>query len=342
MAEDKPTQSNHLWSVVKPVFSANANGVAGQTQPKRLWEKIQSLFIRKPDHDPKLVGRIYEMNQNANHLYSELLAVKVDLEKEVEPVLLSLVEAVVDPLIKEARRLKILMEQEKSVSQQVINIKKYSEWIEKAKIWVEICAKRSQKEAIRKAIIDYSIDEFRTVIDRDMQIIQDYLTHFLNELEFLPEEKKELEARLEETLTQHLIGLQKLKAQPDNLSLGMLGSWRVEIDRLREKFFSDSLHTIDTLVQEVAPKLAKEEESEQYLKFVSRCAQLEEKLAVLSRDIERLDLDNIELKKDILARFDTLEDEVHQLNSDLRLDHAHIERLQAVMDQLGNLRQTYL
>lgn len=307
------------------------------TKLGRFLQKINLYFKNEAisPTDIHLAGRIRELDKNLDGVLAELNQVKEELEKEVDPDLFNLVNAVVDPLVKECNRLK-----NTNAAKVDGDFQKYAQWIEKAKMWVELCSKRNEKEAIIEAVIDYNSEEFKGFIDRDLKLIQDYLNHFLDTI---PDDKElghTIRLHIEDKVVPHLIALQELKEKNYIGDFSHLSKWRATVHHLREQHFSDALHAIDLLAQTLSPVTEEEIEHPDHdeVEIFHRIEKLEQKVAKLADQIPSLESADIDRKKYCETQFSLLENEAHQLNSDLRLSQPQIEHLQALMNRLATIR----
>jgi hypothetical protein len=202
-------------------------------------------------------------------------------------------------------------------------------------MWVELCSKRNKKEAISKAVVDHNIQELHAIINKDLQIINDYFDHLLEHYHMTEDRRQALKAKIKTDILAHVLALQGLQQKPQDLSLANINSWRIEFDQRREKHYSAALHAIDALIQKENPAVFDEEESEHYIDILKRMATLEEKMHAFSH----IDLKDAVQKKLALNQLLQLEDEAHHLNADLRLSQETSERLQPLMQQITALRK---
>jgi len=311
----------------------------------RFVDRIRSTFQKfqtKAPREPQLMGRIHDLQKTANSVLKQLRMIKDEFRKEVDPDVFAYVEEVIDNIIKEVSRLHKSIEQPGSVLQQAKRYQRYSQWVEKAKLWVQICSKMGDKQSIIKAIIRYTIDDFLEVIDRDIQVINDYQEHMLDALAVDEEEKIALAQRLEMRLEPYLKSLNDLRTKPKDLPLHEIALWKSQVDKRREKFFDAALHAIDKIINQSIPDTTGEEEHEHLVDVLSQVIYLEHEVPSLydaiymSKNPSKIEL------SEYMARLDLLEHEVHQLNLDLRLTPDLIDRLQVVSEMLEYARKKLL
>lgn len=308
----------------------------------RFVDRIRSTFQRfqnKPQYDSQLAGRIQDLQKTANSVLTQLRTIKDELRNEIDQDIFSYVEEIIDPIIKEVSRLHKSMEQPASMRHQAKTYQRYSQWIDKAKLWVQICSKVNDKEAIVKAIIRYTIDDFLMVIDRDIQVINDYQEHMLDALAVEEEEKIALAERLGTRLEPYLRGLNDLRTKPKELPLKEIALWKAQVDKRREKYFDAALHAIDKIINDTIPDSSGPEEHEHLVDVLSQLVYLEHEAPNLYDEIfmsVNLSVEKINIFE---SRLLLLDQEVHQLNLDLRLTPDLIDRLQVISEMLDQARQ---
>jgi hypothetical protein len=327
MAPKKPKPSNAQDSFIKEPAKKRLTILA------RFVDRIRSTFQRfqnKPLQEHPLVGRIQDLQSKASAVLIQLQAIKNELHKEIDAEAFVYIEAVIDPLIKEVSRLHKSIEQPRSVLHQAKTYQRYSQWVEKAKLWIQICSKTTDKEALFKAVIRYTIDEFLEVIDRDVQVITDYQEHMLEALSIDEEEKIDLAQRLEVRLQSYLHALNALRVKPENLPLKEIAVWKAQVDKRREKYFDAALHAIDKIVNQSLPDSRDEEENEDLKDALIQIAYLEKHIPPWYDEINLAETLTFTQKADFKSQLELWEQKIHRLNLDLRLTPELIERLKTL------------
>lgn len=308
----------------------------------RFVDRIRSTFQRfqsKPQKDLLLTGRIQDLQKTAQSVLRQLNSIKEEIKIEIDSEIFSQIDEVLEPLIKEFSRLRKSMEEAGSVTHQAKTYQRYSQWIEKAKLWVQICSKANDKEAIIKAITHYTIENFLEVIDRDIQVINDYQEHMLDALAVEEEEKIALAQHLEGRLSSCLKALNGLRRRPENLPLREIAIWKAQVDKRRERYFETALHIIDKVINETIPDTSGHEEHEHLADILSQIAYLEQEAPSLYNEVDAIQKIDPEQKEFFHSRLIILEEEVHHLNLDLRLTPDLIDRLQAVYELLEETKK---
>lgn len=307
----------------------------------RFVDRIRSTFQKfqnKPTQDFQLTGRIQDLQRTAFTVMQELEVIKQELKKEIDADVFFYVEDVIDPITREVSRLNKSLEQPGTVTHQAKAYQRYSQWIEKAKLWIQVCSKAKDREGILKAIIRYTIDDFLEVIDRDLQVLNDYQEHMLDALAIDEEEKIALAQRLELRLEPYIKGLNELRVRPMDLSLQQIAIWKSQVDKRREKYFDASLHAIDKIINQSIPDSSSDSDQEHLVDVLSQIVYLEHECPRLYDEIYMAKKPNQSQIDAFSSRLISLEHEAHQLNLDLRLTPDLIERLQVITDMLEQVK----
>jgi hypothetical protein len=215
----------------------------------RAIQKSLSFFQKKSTSDTQLSGRFQELTKTAREALQELVTLKEELREHVDPSLFIHVEAVLDPLIKEISRIQRVVEHENNPTLQVQVFRRYSQWIDKANAWIDIKKHNKDKNSIEAAVMAHIFGEFFERIERDLQVINDYQQHMIDNLPLDENELGQLWVDLETKLGPFIKSLVELKKVPTNLPIERLTQWKQNVDQRREKYFDGALFMIDHLVE---------------------------------------------------------------------------------------------
>lgn len=218
----------------------------------RFVQKIGQIFGRSNSQksELKLSGRILELQARADQVFSELVVFKKEIKEKIDGELFSLVVVFLDPLMKETGRAIPHAGNDENAVHQVKLFSRYIESIEKANDWVQIGRDAGNREELERAIIRQVAKEFLQKIDRDIQVIQDYLSCALSGVRKSEKIKNELSESLMPNLTFKFRALGELKLLPEDFSLQSFMQWRIFSDEKRERYFSEALHLIDRFAEE--------------------------------------------------------------------------------------------
>jgi len=292
--------------------------------------KVQALFITPPKEDNKLSGRIRELDANAKDVLKVLSTVREDLKKEVDGELYSYVESVMAPMIRDVERVKNIVKNDGAIHTQVGAFNKYNQWIDKAKLFVHVCNTAKNKDEISKVVVQHTIDDFIAIIDRDLQLVEDYQGHLFTELQVTKEERKDLKKELDEDLEYHIESLMELKNYPKKLDLENLNVWRIGADQARDFHFNTILQIIDLKLEVLNP--SQSQEHHMLAGNLEQIAYLEMEIPALIEKFQQTG-DSFEQKVSF-QQLINLEHEVEDLYHDISLPQGMVDRLTHVKEIL--------
>lgn len=311
----------------------------------RLLKRMEEIFNPPQSADGNLSGRISELQTTADLVLTDLVHFKNDCKSLVDTQLFVVICSLVDPIIKELTRLQTETKRNGGAPQQVKIYSRYSSLIDKARVWIVLRDNQVDGPGIQRAVIERTIEEFQARIKRDIQFVEDYLTHALEGIETREELKVELKSQIAPTLEPAVLRLEQLGKESELLKAGShheftpdsLMIWRSTADRTRENMINAALHAVDSFLSDFSPIPAKEKESESTLLLLAQLVHLEEKVLGVSELVRHTTLSRSK-RGDVMAMLDRLEEEAHELNRNLRLTHEHGERVQKLLDTILKFR----
>jgi hypothetical protein len=322
----------------------------GHVQPKaesptdtifsRFIQKVGQIFNRsQPESKSLLGGRIKELQTMADGVIGELLEFKKRIKKSIDPSLYALVAANIDLLVKEARRVPHGIDKLDNKAKQVKVFSRYVDSIEKARLYVEIGREHRGAQQLEQALVQQTAAEFSLRIDRDIQVIQDYLSLALSSFEMSRMLENEIKDKLMPDLSPKILELRQLKIVPEDFSLDSFIKWRSHSDLIREGIFSTALHIIDEFSNEFLPMPKKEKENEHLQEYAEDLKILEHKVNRIFQEMKSGGPIDENRRKNYIAMIEKLEEEAHQLNTNLHLSYEHSERIENFLETLLKLRE---
>ena len=217
----------------------------------RFFQQFANLFTKEEaiEQEPPLMGRVHELEASGRQVLHSLLALKKMMEAEIDPSLVAAAHALIDPIIREIRRLLNQMELKQDLAQQVKVSNRYTESLEKGKRWVSTLSNGPSGDEIQEFIKLQVLEEFRVRIDRDLQLIQDYLDHTLLQPGIDASSRQAAVADIGAELGPLLDNLHRLKEPQAVPDLEAFFSWRSAADELREDWITSALQIIDLRLQ---------------------------------------------------------------------------------------------
>lgn len=336
------------YSKEKEIFSLIKDGEVAYRQSKDMTVPPKNLFsllvnrIKKTfqlstiEEETKLSGRVQQLNQTAVSVMQKLKEVKELLKGELDPHLFTYVETLMDPMTRDIVCVQNLLTEKGSVVHQAKAFKKYSNWMSKAELWMELESKVNDTEAIIKTIILHIMHEADEQIDQDLQVIRDYEDHVLDALPLNDEEAGLLKKHLDKEMRTQMACLEDLKDKPEISTLHQVFNWKDDVDKKRSKCFDRALQIIDEMIHAISPSSTSEEEHDYLVEVLTQIAYLEEEIPSLLLEIDGFSPKDAVRKNLLLSKVHSFGQEVHKLNLNLRLTPELVDRLQILLDKLDS------
>lgn len=225
-----------------------------------LIDRIKALFpfLKKQEtKDLSLRGRVNkDLQQNAHKLLHQLqiLRQEVKVKWHEDRSLWTSFEAVVRPLFREFAQLERKLDKKNSSPQHFKAVtKNYQEWLEKAKLWVAFAAHPHDKEGLAQAVVEHTQHLSDCMIDRDLQMLEEYMIHELQALGIAEESVVRVGRKIHQDISVHLQGLAALKQhQPQKWDLEELMEWKGRVNTERAMHYNEALHLIDATIQSIS------------------------------------------------------------------------------------------
>lgn len=288
----------------------------------------------------RLAGRIQDLYTTADSVLEQLVRIESSLKASLDSELFSYVHNVMHPLIDEAKRIKNVMKMKGTPSEQARIFEKYTQWVEKAKLWVRLSQKNQAPNQIEAAVVTFVMNEVNNLIDRDIQVISDYQEHLLKMEHISREDERRLRYLLLPLLAKHVIAIVSLKQTNPamRIELSHMAEWKKQIDQKRQRHFEAALQDIDRVLERLTLTIPSNEEHEHLVEILSQIAYLEEELPQLLHDIKSK-ANGDESRQAYLSTLDSLERETHNINLDLRLTPDLVERLEDIYSMIEEARK---
>lgn len=317
-----------------------------ETRRKSLFDLFKDFmpFFGIGKEQKPLIGRIHnQLQKDANLTVMQLSSLKEELRQELlkntedEPLWLSF-EAVITPLLRQYTLIEKQLQEPLEPGEQSDTIRSVNDWIERAKMWVTLCSKPTDRISMIEAVVQNNLAFLDCRIDRDLKTVIDYKEHELLLLGLGEEALAIVRSRLDEDLARYIQGLLDLKKQkPADLELQTLSKWRAQTNEARSELFNAALQAIDTVVNAATPTRHAEEQ-EHLKELIHRIAYLENETHVLVTQLDTRDLSQEVQRQMFESALNLFEDDAHLIHHDLRLTPDLIERIQLILQLLSFLR----
>ncbi len=316
------------------------------SEKQGIFEKVKALFpffVENAPVEKNLTGRIHaELKKNAHDILQQVKTLKDHLKQELDSQkdgghLWSCFETVINPLIREFSQIERKLSNSLEGDHEAI--RNYEEWILKAKMWVSLSSKPSDRISIIEAVIEHYLSISDEIIDRDLKTLNDYKQHELYNLGLDFDEIKVASKRLDDELAPCISSLLELKhKKPQNLELQHLAQWKEKLDEDRAHLYHQALFIIDEIIQDIAPSSITTHDHEPLTDLHHRLLYVEDEVPIFLGHLHRVDLRD-DVKRQLLEnQLAFLEDEIHKINQDLRLPPELTDRVDALIKLLEEAR----
>ena len=196
---------------------------------------------------------------------------KNSLEKASDSQMFSLVCWVIEPIIKEYRHLQKKQKAKENERQRIELIKRYTNWIERARPWTEFGFSYLDLKAIEQAVILYFIQDLKKRIERDIQVIKVYLNQKIKKLKIPNSHKGNFNNKLNRLLSPILLKLNALKSVEKGLTLTTITlKTEFQSDKVSRDFESELFLKVENHSQTVeASPINDDFESENFVNLSS-------------------------------------------------------------------------
>lgn len=294
--------------------------------------RLASFF--KTKEEPVLIGRIHELDANADEYYGQLIAIRDEFSKDSDPETYTFVEAIIEPLLREMPRIHSNLHS-RTATQQAKTFKDYNDWIDRVKIWIHFYHRAHTRQQIIDAVVEQLVGTTLKMIDRDIALIYSYRNHQLFTLSYDEERLNQIAKELDHLLNPHIEQLSALRHRPAVISLVELSNWKQQIDTYRQSSYEGALHVIDAIVERESPSQLSFESVEHMHEVVSEVAYLENETLDLLENSHHSSRRDIKI---LISHLMALEEATERLQQDQNIGWALLHRLQMVTQNLKKAR----
>ena len=260
-----PNQPNHFkkeltsYLEIKPVTKPDTF----KQRVNRFFLQITNIFAKQSsENDPNLMGAFPNLESFGQQTLDALSSLKERIENEGDAHLLAGAASLIDPIYREIKRLSKMMEGKHAAAHQVKLYNSYVICLDKAQLLISSLGNAASEAEMRTFVQQQLVEAFHAKIDRDLQLIRDYLDHSLAHPKLTEPERQKINWNIHEGLAEQLNSLQGLKESAQELRLETMTSWRSKVDDSREKWFGEALHIIDMHIKSLS--LPRKDDFEQY------------------------------------------------------------------------------
>ncbi len=280
---------------------------------KRLYvqiRKMPELTDQARVIDQVLFKSLQDLKTTASSVIHHFKEQKKLILQRFDNWIMPIAQDVLDSLIQDADQLKEKLEDKLNHLEQTTP----DDWDEQAKRWAQLYAKWHDRNALVEKILEVVADRTRHLIDKDIQVIQDYQTQSLAHLSQESETFKNVEERLAHAIEEPLKQLMSLRNQPKaHTSLQQASEWIAKLQEKRESYFDQLLMKIDHVMKDVV-NLEEGRDWASFLEIEGELIFMERELHHINVDLAHFDENEESEKQFMLARLEGLLDHVSDLD----------------------------
>jgi hypothetical protein len=295
---------------------------------KRLYAQIRKmpeLTERARVIDRVLVDRLQDLKATASTIIRQLQEQKKVILQRFDHWIMPIAQDVLDRLLQDANQLKEKLEDKLDHLDQTTS----DDWEEQAKRWTQLYAKWHDRNALVEKILEVVADRTRQLIDKDIQVIQDYQTQSLAHIPQESETFKNLEERLAHATEEPLKQLMSMRNKPkEHTSVQQASEWIANLQQRRESYFNQLLMKIDHIMKDVV-HVDEKKDWASFLEIEGEIIFMERELHHINTDLSHLRREDENERQFLFARLECLLDHAQELD-EKSLPNALQQRIQAL------------
>ena len=289
--------------------------------------------------DQFLLKRMQDLKATASTIVKEFNEQKKIILQRFDNWIMPIAQEVLDGLLKDAEQLKEKLDDKLEHLDQVTS----EEWNEQAKDWAQLYSKMTDRRVLIDKILEAVADRTRHLIDKDIQVIQDYQSQSLAHLPEESETFKNVEERLANAISEPLKQLMTLRNQPKvHQSLQQASEWVAKLQQQREVYFDQLLMKIDHVMKDVV-RLEDKNDMTSFVEIEGEIIFMERELHHINSDMASVNVQDESEKQFLLARLEGLLDHVNEFGEQTqslpKIFHQRLQNLKANISlSLSNLQ----
>ncbi|MBS0272686.1 MAG: hypothetical protein JSR85_08605 [Proteobacteria bacterium] len=275
--------------------------------------------------DQVLVNRLQDLKSTASAIIDQFNEQKKLILQRFDACILPIAQEVLEGFIRDAEHLKYKLDGKLENFDQTPS----SEWDEQAKHWTRLYNQWNDRKGLVDKILEVVADRTKYLIDKDIQVVQDYQTQSLSLLPPESEAFKNVEERLTHAIEEPLKQLMNLRNQAkEQTSLQQASEWVAKLQERREVYFDQLLMKIDHVMKDVVNV----DDTKDWTAFVETEGEIlfmERELHHINSDLTHLHLIDESDKQFLLGRLEGLLDHVEDFHKN-PLPHALKEKIHSL------------
>jgi hypothetical protein len=230
--------------------------------------------------DQVLLNRLQDLQGTASAIIDQFQAQKEIILQHFDNWIMPIAQDVLDGLLQDAQHLKHKLDDKLEHLDQTTQ----EEWDAEAKHWAQLYSNWNDRKGLITQILKAVADRMTHLIDKDIQIINDYQTHSLLQVPQEAKSFKNVEERLAHAIEEPLKQLMGLRSQAkEPKSIQQASEWIAKLQEKRESYFDQLLMRIDHVMKDVVNL----EETKDWSAFV----EVEDETLFMERELHHINTD---------------------------------------------------
>jgi hypothetical protein len=298
---------------------------------KRLFvqiKKVPQLTEQAKVIDQVLIARMAEIRGTAAKVIAQFSKQKRSILQKFDRLIMPIAQEVLDGVLNDAEKLKSKLDENLEHPEAT----SADEWNEQAKRWAQIYERLHDSKGLMNRILEVISERTKHLIDKDIQVIQDYQTQSLAHLPPESEAFKSLEERLKEAIDDPLKQLISLRRDSLHTSIQQASDWMAKLQASRETYFDQLLMKIDHVTKEVV-HIDEQVDSNTYHEIEGEVIFMERELQHINHDLAQIHLGDESDRQFIAGRLEGLLDHAEEMR-DSFLPKELKRRIDALIEEI--------
>lgn len=301
---------------------------------KRLFvqiRKMPKLTDQARVIDQVLIKRMQDLKGTAETVIEQFSEQKKTILQKFDNLIMPIAKEVLDGFLEEAKGLKSKLDEKLDHLEETTP----DEWNDQAKRWAQIYERWNDSKGLMERILEVVSDRTKYLIDKDIQMIQDYQTQSFAHLHPESEDFKNLEERLEDAIEDPLKQLVALrKGFSKQTSIQEASEWITNLQEKRQAYFDQLLMKIDHVTKEVV-HVEERVDANTYQEIEGEIIFMERELEHINEDLAQIHLGDESDRQFIAGRLEGLLDHAEEMRQGY-LPHALKNRLIILIEGIAH------
>jgi len=283
---------------------------------RHLYNKIRKIPKRNLQTEAiekVLTNHLQDIQSTTSEILLQMDKKKEDFLKRFDKHLMPAASEVLDEMLLEAKEKKDQLE-DKLIKQDPANP---TDWDEEAESWLELHSKWTDRKALIDRVLKVVANKTKHLINKDIQVIQDYQTQSLAAVSKEDDDFNMLEERLSHVIAEPLKELKNLGSQvEENITIQEASEWIARLHEKRQNYFNDLLMKIDFVMKD-AVHLDNTWDLSDFTEIEGEILFMEREFHNISQDFAKLQNEDEAEKQMSLARLEGLLNHMEDIDTSL-------------------------